>query len=52
MLFRSAACDFDMKFTFIHAGWEGSAHDACVLSDALRRADVNFPYPPASKSTF
>lgn len=29
-----AACDFDLKFTYILAGWEGSAHDARVLSDA------------------
>ena len=29
-----AACSFDLKFTFIHAGWEGSAHDVLVLRDA------------------
>ena len=44
-----AACDFDMKFTFVHAGWEGSAHDANVLADALRRDEVGFPLPPSSK---
>ena len=22
-----AACSFDMQFTFVWAGWEGSAHD-------------------------
>jgi hypothetical protein len=26
-----AACSFDLRFTFIHAGWQGSAHDALVF---------------------
>ncbi|CAN6338076.1 unnamed protein product [Urochloa humidicola] len=34
-----AAVDFDLKFTFVLAGWEGSAHDATVLADALERDD-------------
>jgi hypothetical protein len=29
-----AVCDFDMRFVYILAGWEGSAHDSRVLSDA------------------
>jgi hypothetical protein len=29
-----AVCDFDMIFVYILAGWEGSAHDSRVLSDA------------------
>ncbi|XP_066359857.1 uncharacterized protein [Miscanthus floridulus] len=29
------ACDFDLKFTFISSGWEGSASDAGVLRSAL-----------------
>lgn len=29
------ACDFDLKFIHVHAGWEGSALDARVLQDAL-----------------
>ncbi|KAM3208103.1 hypothetical protein ACQJBY_063043 [Aegilops geniculata] len=32
-----AAVDFDLRFTFVLAGWEGSAHDAQVLRDALER---------------
>ncbi|XP_021860979.2 protein ALP1-like isoform X2 [Spinacia oleracea] len=32
-----AAVDFDLKFTYVLAGWEGSAHDSKVLGDALRR---------------
>ncbi len=34
-----AAVDFDLKFTYVLAGWEGSAHDALILADALERAD-------------
>ena len=28
---------FDLKFIYVLAGWEGSAHDSRVLSDALSR---------------
>ena len=31
--------DFDLKFTYVLAGWEGSAHDALILADALERND-------------
>ncbi|XP_042944692.1 protein ALP1-like [Carya illinoinensis] len=41
-----AACDFDMRFTFIYAGWEGTAHDARIFMDALTRPGINFPWPP------
>jgi len=34
-----AAVDFDLRFTYVLAGWEGSAHDALILSDALERDD-------------
>jgi hypothetical protein len=34
-----AAVDFDLKFTYVLAGWEGSTHDATVLADALARED-------------
>ncbi|KAI0524679.1 hypothetical protein KFK09_004061 [Dendrobium nobile] len=27
--------DFDLRFTYVLAGWEGSAHDATVLKNAL-----------------
>ena len=39
-------CSFDMKFTFMSAGWEGSAHDARVLESALDRPEKKFPVPP------
>ncbi|XP_021773980.1 protein ALP1-like [Chenopodium quinoa] len=32
-----ATVDFDLKFTYVLAGWEGSAHDSRVLGDALRK---------------
>ena len=32
-----AAVDFDLRFTYVLAGWEGSTHDAVVLRDALGR---------------
>ena len=32
-----AAVDFDLRFTYVLAGWEGAAHDALVLQDALER---------------
>ena len=33
------AVDFDLKFTYVLAGWEGSAHDATILADSLSRPD-------------
>ncbi|XP_010424411.1 PREDICTED: uncharacterized protein LOC104709511 [Camelina sativa] len=32
-----AACNFDLEFTYVLSGWEGSAHNAKVLNDALTR---------------
>jgi hypothetical protein len=33
------AVDFDLRFTYVLAGWEGSAHDALILADAQERDD-------------
>jgi hypothetical protein len=30
---------FDLKFTYVLAGWEESAHDALILADAIERND-------------
>ncbi|KAK1652563.1 hypothetical protein QYE76_070368 [Lolium multiflorum] len=30
-----AVVDFDMRFTYVLAGWDGSAHDASILSDSF-----------------
>jgi hypothetical protein len=32
-----AAVDFDLRFTYVLAGWESFAHDALILSHALAR---------------
>jgi hypothetical protein len=32
-----AAVDFDLRFVYVLAGWEDSAHDSYVLQDALAR---------------
>ncbi|XP_022635987.1 protein ALP1-like [Vigna radiata var. radiata] len=34
-----AACDFDMKFTYVLAGWESTASDSRILKNALDRDD-------------
>jgi hypothetical protein len=34
-----AAVSFDLKFTYVLAGWEGSAHDALILADVIQRND-------------
>ena len=41
-----AACDFDMLFTFVLPGWEGSAHDTSIFPDTIRTQSNNFPNPP------
>ena len=38
-----ACCDFDMRFTFLLAGWEGSAHDQRVLQDARYNHGLELP---------
>jgi hypothetical protein len=40
-----AACSFDGKFTYVLAGWEGSAADARILSDALSRSNNSLVVP-------
>uniref|UniRef100_A0A8I6XP25 DDE Tnp4 domain-containing protein n=1 Tax=Hordeum vulgare subsp. vulgare TaxID=112509 RepID=A0A8I6XP25_HORVV len=42
-----AICDFDMRFTFVVAGWPGCAHDSRVLNHAL--AHFSFHEPPKGK---
>ena len=31
--------DFDLKFTYVLAGWEVSAHDALILANVIDRND-------------
>jgi hypothetical protein len=40
-----------MKFTYVLVGWEGSAHDALILADALERND-GFVVPEGSSSLY
>ncbi|XP_028785955.1 putative nuclease HARBI1, partial [Neltuma alba] len=44
-----AVCDWDMCFTFVLAGWEGSAHDARIFDSAITNSSLNFPHPPPGK---
>jgi hypothetical protein len=37
-----AACSFDLRFTYILSGWEGSSHDSTVFHDA-RQTDFYIP---------
>jgi hypothetical protein len=32
-----AIIDFDLRFTYVLARWEGTTHDATILRDALER---------------
>eukprot|EP00268_Persea_americana_P063836 TRINITY_DN8329_c0_g1_i5.p1 TRINITY_DN8329_c0_g1~~TRINITY_DN8329_c0_g1_i5.p1 ORF type:complete len:132 (-),score=10.98 TRINITY_DN8329_c0_g1_i5:75-416(-) len=41
-----AACSFDMLFTFVIAGSEGTAHDSCILLDTISKPHLNFPHAP------
>lgn len=43
-----AACSHDM-FTFVYAGWEGTANDSRVFLDALTRQENGFPFPRDGK---
>ena len=38
-----AVCDFNMQFVYVLPGWEGSAHDGRVLSDAQSRHGFTTP---------
>jgi hypothetical protein len=42
-----AAIDFNLRFTYVLAGLEDSAHDALILSDALARPNV-LTIPPGT----
>ncbi|XP_038699618.1 uncharacterized protein LOC119996910 [Tripterygium wilfordii] len=39
------ACDFNMMFTFVYTGWEGTANDSRVFLDAISRPENHFPHP-------
>lgn len=41
-----AIVDFDMNFTYLVAGWEGSDHDSRVLNIATSNPEFRFPHAP------
>ena len=43
-----AACDFDMLFTFVLLGWEGSTHDTSIFLDTIHKQSNNYPNTPPS----
>ncbi|XP_019429998.1 PREDICTED: uncharacterized protein LOC109337448 [Lupinus angustifolius] len=43
-----AVCNFDMLFTFVYSGWEGTTNDSRVFLDALTPAN-DFPKPIGGK---
>nr|KAJ0189124.1 hypothetical protein LSAT_V11C800441570 [Lactuca sativa] len=42
-------CDFDMCFTFVSVGWEGSAPNTRVCLHTIETSSMNFPKPPEGK---
>ena len=39
-----AACTFDLKFTYVLIGWEGTSSDSRIRKDVLTREDsLKFP---------
>jgi hypothetical protein len=39
-----AICDFDMLFTFVYIGWEGTANDDRIFKDTVT-TDQGFEWP-------
>ena len=39
------ASSFDMMFTFVYTGWERTANDSRVFSDAITRSENEFHFP-------
>ncbi|KAI3894411.1 hypothetical protein MKX03_016917 [Papaver bracteatum] len=42
-------CDFDMCFTYVLAGWEGTANDARIFMEAVSDPQSMFLHPPTGK---
>lgn len=40
------ACDIDMRFTFVHAGWKAAANDSWIVEDVLYNPKWNLPHAP------
>ncbi|CAO2838181.1 unnamed protein product [Amaranthus hypochondriacus] len=44
-----AVCDFDLLFTYVLSGWEGSTHDSRIFLDKIGNPSLNFPIPLLGK---
>ncbi|XP_059658403.1 protein ALP1-like [Cornus florida] len=44
-----AVCSFDMRFSYVLAGWEGSVNDSRVLMETIFNDSMQFPTPPEGK---
>ena len=42
-----AICDFNMIFTYVVVGWEGTAHGARILNETLIDPEADFPMRPS-----
>jgi hypothetical protein len=40
-----APCSFDMQFTFVWVGWEGSAHDTKIFLEAIDNPNIKISKP-------
>jgi len=41
-----AACNFNMQFMFMWAGWEDNAHDTRIFLEVIDNSNIKFPKPP------
>lgn len=44
-----AGCSFDMRFTYVLSGWEGTANDSRVFLECVNHPAMGFPKPPEGK---
>ncbi|KAF7126536.1 hypothetical protein RHSIM_Rhsim11G0185300 [Rhododendron simsii] len=44
-----AACSFNMRFTYVLSGWEGTANDSRVFLECVNNPAMGFPKPPEGK---
>ena len=48
-----ATCSFDLKFTYVLSGWEGTALDSRIIKSALTRNDkLKIPQGKFNSNTF
>ncbi|KAJ3680823.1 hypothetical protein LUZ60_015312 [Juncus effusus] len=43
------ACAFNMCFTFVMTGWEGTANDSRIFLETITKSSNSFPLPPPGK---